>query len=129
MSEADSCVRTVTLGDQSHPLTLNHPWVRKVLSLRGINGKTPTLCMLAFETGAYSIEDVEAVITLGLIGGGMGEQEADKLVGRYVSKCPVAENANSAAEVLAALLLGKEAKVISDPGLSDLVDQAKEETA
>ena len=107
MSETDPCARTVTWGDQSYPLNLNHRWVRNVLSFRGINGKPPAALLLAFETGAYAIEDVETILELGLIGAGMSERDADKILDQHVRNQPIAENAGAAAGLLAALYVGK----------------------
>ena len=103
---SDPCARTVTWGDQPYSLNLNHPWVRKVLSFQGINGKQPAACLAGFEIGAYSIDDVERILELGLIGAGTSEREADKLLDQHVRSKPIGENAGAAAAVLAALYLG-----------------------
>jgi hypothetical protein len=96
MSEADPCAREIVWGEQTYTLNLNHPWVRKVLSLRGI------------KTGNYSIEDVERVLELGLIAS-MPEREADKLLDAHVRNQPIAPNATIAADLLLALYTGKPA--------------------
>jgi hypothetical protein len=108
MSEADPCAREIVWGEQTYTLNLNHPWVRKVLSLRGINGKPPVTLLLGFETGNYSIEDVERVLELGLIAS-MPEREADKLLDAHVRNQPIAPNATIAADLLLALYTGKPA--------------------
>jgi hypothetical protein len=103
----DPCARSVTWGDETYSLNLNHPWVRNVLSLRGINCKPPAALALGFETGAYTIEDVETILELGLIGAGMSERDADKLLDQHVRNQPIAENAGTAAALLVALYVGK----------------------
>jgi hypothetical protein len=110
MSEADPCARTVTWREQTYTLNLNHPWVRKVLDFRGIyglNGSSPAACLARFEIGIFTFEDVETVISLGLIGGGLSEREAENLLDRHVRGKPIGENHQLAADLLAALFVGK----------------------
>lgn len=103
----DPCARSITWGDQTYPVTLNNKWVRDVLSFRGINGKQPTACLAGFEIGAYSIDDVDRILELGLIGAGMAERDVDRLLEANVRSKPVGDNARAAADVLAALFVGK----------------------
>ncbi|MGY3575290.1 GTA-gp10 family protein [Bradyrhizobium sp. USDA 4504] len=107
MTEADPCARDITWGDRNYALNLNHPWVRRVLSYAGVNGKPPATLLLGFETGSYTIEDVERILELGLIGAGTSEREADQLLNDHVRTKPIAENAGAAAAVLFALYAGK----------------------
>ncbi|UVO33797.1 gene transfer agent family protein [Bradyrhizobium arachidis] len=107
MSEIDPCARTITWGNQTYSLNLNHPWVRNVLSWRGVNGKPPAALLLGFETAAYTTEDVERILELGLIGAGMNEREADKLLSTHARSKPIAVNARAAAELLIGLYAGK----------------------
>lgn len=107
MSEVNPCARTITWGNQTYDLNLNHPWVRRVLSYRGINGKPPGAVLLGFETGAYTLDDVDRILELGLIGAGQEEREADKLLDVNVRTKPIAENAGTAAALLVALYVGK----------------------
>lgn len=102
----DPCVRSVTWGGETYSVNLNNSWVRRVLNFRGINGKPPAVLMFGFETGAYSIEDVETILELGLIGAGMSERDADQLLDAHVRDKPIVENARSAAELLSALFVG-----------------------
>jgi hypothetical protein len=105
----DQCARTVKWGETTHTLTLNHPWVRNVLSYRGIpgdNGSSLAAIMNRFETGSYSIDDVERVLELALIGGGASEREADTLLNQHVRHAPIADNAGIAAGLLVALFIG-----------------------
>lgn len=109
MSDPNECAREVTWGDQAYPLNLSHPWVRNVLNYRGLpgpNGATPAACLARFEAGNYSADDVERVLELGLIGAGMAERDADKLLDTHVRGKPIATNAGSAAALLVALFLG-----------------------
>jgi hypothetical protein len=110
MIEANECAREVTWGDQTYSLNLNHPWVRNVLTYRGLpgpNGSTPAACLARFEAGNYSIDDVERVLELGLIGAGMAERDADKLLDAHVRGKPIGPNAGIAAGLLVALFIGK----------------------
>jgi hypothetical protein len=105
----DPCARSVTWGGETYTLTLNHPWVRNVLSYRGIhgaNGSSVGAVLTRFETGSYTIDDVEQVLTLGLIGGGKSRAEAAKLIADHVSTAPIADNAGTAAGILVALFMG-----------------------
>ena len=89
-----------------HAFSLNHPWVRSSLSIRGLPGDygtTPAACFKRFEQGIFSTNDVERVIYLGLIGGGLSTNEADALVDRFVRSRPVLENSGTAFSVLATL--------------------------
>ena len=110
MTEADPCARTITWAEQSYTLNLNHRWVRNVLSIRGINGKPPATVLLSFETGTYSIDDVERILELGLIGGGMDKREADQVLDAHVRNQPIAANAGTAAAILIALFVGNNAQ-------------------
>jgi hypothetical protein len=99
----------VTWGGTTYNLTLNHAWVRNVLSFRGIpgdNGSSLASVMNRFETGSYSLEDVERVLELGLIGSGMSEGDANALLDQHVRSQPIAGNAGVAAGLLVALFMG-----------------------
>jgi hypothetical protein len=105
----NECARTFTWAGGTTTFNLNHPWVRSVLSYRGIpgaNGNTPAACLARFDAGNYSIDDVLAVLELGLIGGGMTRREADAVLDVHVRGKPIAPNAMIAIEVLAALFVG-----------------------
>jgi hypothetical protein len=105
----DDCARTLKWGETEYSLTLNHPWVRNVLSHRGIpgdNGASLAAVMSRFETGSYSLDDVERVLELGLIGAGMSERDADALLNQHVRTKPIADNAGVAAGLLVALFMG-----------------------
>jgi hypothetical protein len=106
-SEVDPCARTVEWGGATYNLNLNHPWVRRVLNYRGVNGKPTPALLLGFGSGAYSIEDIDRVLELGLVGGGMDEREAGALLDTYVRGKPIATNAGIAAELLGGLFMEK----------------------
>lgn len=92
-------------------MTLNHPWVRNVLSIRGLPGdygSTPAACFKRFNEGTFGTDDVERVIELGLIGGGMSRRVADDLVERFVRSRPVLENQATAMRVLMTLFTNPE---------------------
>ena len=105
----DKCARVITWAGGSHTFNLNHPWVRNVLSFRGLpgpNGDTPAACLSRFDESNYSIDDVERVLELGLIGGGMSRRDADAVLAAHVRCKPLAPNVMIAIEVLAALFVG-----------------------
>jgi hypothetical protein len=105
----DKCARVINWAGGSHTFSLNQPWVRNVLSFRGLpgsNGDTPAACLSRFDAGNYSIDDVERVLELGLIGGGMTRREADAVLAAHVRSKPLAPNVLIALEVLAALFVG-----------------------
>ncbi len=78
--------------------------------LAGQYGDTPAACLKRFIEQVYSIRDVENVIALGLIGGGMSSEEAFDLVEDYVTGQPIASNALIASEVIMALFVGEQAE-------------------
>jgi len=75
-------------------------------ALAGQFGATPSACLKRFEEGVYSIEDIERVILLGLIGGGAPPATALDLVKCHVRGKPLAKNAVVAYEILGALFIG-----------------------
>jgi len=105
----NDCARELTWAGGKHRFNLNTPWVRQNLSVRGLPGQfgdTPAACLKRFDESVYSLQDVERVIRLGLVGGGMSDADARKLVKDHVSGAPVAPSALVAFEVLAALFVG-----------------------
>lgn len=105
----DKCARVINWAGGTHTFNLNHPWVRDVLSFRGIpgpNGDTPAACLHRFDAGNYSIDDIERVIELGLIGAGMAERDVEALLDQHVRSKPLAANVMIATQVLAALFVG-----------------------
>lgn len=74
--------------------------------LAGQYGDTPAACLKRFLEQTYSISDIENVITLGLIGGGMDTDDAFDLVAKHVTGQPLAANALIASQVMSALFVG-----------------------
>jgi hypothetical protein len=105
----NECAREVVWGETTYPLNLNTPWVRNVLNYCGINGTTPAACLARFEAGNYSIDDVERILELGLVGSGMTEHDADQLLDSHVRNQPIATNAGVAAGILVSLFVGNQA--------------------
>src|ERR1700712_5217801 len=96
MTEISKCARVVTWAGGTHTFDLSHPWVWSVLSVRGIpgpNGATPVACLARFDAGTYSIEDVERVLELGLIGGGATIGVAHAILKDHVRGKPILPNA------------------------------------
>ncbi|QDM16743.1 gene transfer agent family protein [Tardiphaga sp. vice352] len=94
MTENSTTPKPMIWSGGEHVFNLNHPWVRSVISIRGlpVSGSTPTACYQRFVNDLYSSEDIDRVIFLGLVGGGLSLKEADDLVGRFVRDRPVLEN-------------------------------------
>lgn len=101
------CGQELTWAGGTHRFNLDHPWVRNVLNVRGIDGTSPAACLRRFEEGLYSENDSARVIELGLIGGGMSRAEATRLVNEHVRRGPLAPSALVASAVLQSLFLGK----------------------
>lgn len=102
----DTTSREITWAGGTHTFDLGHPWVRRVISWRGIAGFSPASVAARFETSNYTPEDVERVIELGLIGGGMPECDVDALLDAHVRGKPLGPNVILASAVLAALFVG-----------------------
>lgn len=106
MTDTNITPKSMIWAGGEHVFNLNHPYVRNVLSIRGLPGQfgdTPAACFKRFEQGLFSTEDVERVIYLGLIGGGLSITEASTLVDKFVRSRPVLENSVTAFSVLATL--------------------------
>ncbi len=108
MTDTTETAKPITWAGGQHPMTLLHPWVRANLSVRGLPGdygSTPSACLKRFNEGLWSIDDVERVIELGLIGGGMARRDAADLVDKFVRSRPLMENAPVAFSVLSTLIV------------------------
>ncbi|QDM17669.1 gene transfer agent family protein [Tardiphaga sp. vice278] len=106
MTDTNTTPKPMIWAGGEHAFTLNHPWVRNSLNLRGLAGdygSTPAACFKRFEQGIFSSADVERVILLGLIGSGLSSNEAEALVDKFVRTRPVLDNSATAFSVLATL--------------------------
>lgn len=104
------CARTLEWAGGQHVFNLDHPWVRNVLSIRGLpgdNGSSPAACLRRFRDGLYTEDDVSRVLELALVGGGKARSEVRELIAANVRKGPLAAHAVIAFEVLAALFIGQ----------------------
>lgn len=126
MTTPSPCARTLRWAGGEHRFDLSQRRVIKILAgelvamprrlvarifthklpLAGQYGGTPAACLKRFEDGVYSVEDVETVILLGLIGGGMADDQAETIISAHVDGQPLAANAMLAFDVIAALFLG-----------------------
>lgn len=95
--------REITWAGGTHTFDLGHPWVRRVMSYRG---PAPAALMARFEADTYSAEEIERLIELGLIGGGMPERDVETLLAAHVCGKPLAPNVMLASAVLSALFVG-----------------------
>ena len=102
----DDCSRTITWAGGTHRFNLNHRWVRNVVAFSGIAGVTPAVALQMFDQQSYSIDQIERIMELGLIGGGMAECEVEVVMDQHVRNRPIAPLAMIAVEVLAALFVG-----------------------
>jgi len=119
------CARTIMFAGEARVFNLNTPKTLAAMSagnllndmplamkfggrapLEGQYGNTPAACLKRFLQTEYSVSDIENVIALGLIGGGMSVDAAFDLVAEHVTGKPLAANAVIASEVISALFVG-----------------------
>lgn len=111
MNDTSDCARELEWPGGKHVFDLGRPWVRNVLLVRGLPGQfgdTEAACLRRFHDQVFSTDDVDRLLELGLIGGGLSREEAEKLIDQHVIGKPIAPNAVIAFEILAALFVGKE---------------------
>jgi hypothetical protein len=104
-------MKEITWAGGTHPFDLNSRRVSWMLQqaqhpFPGQYGDTPAAAFKRFDEGVYSPDDILNVIRIGLIGGGKSETEADVLLSEHVRGQPLAKNAVTAFEILAALFIG-----------------------
>lgn len=104
----DTTGREITWAGGTHMFDLGHPWVRRVISWRGINGHAPHALLTRFGAEIYSSEEVERVIELGMVGGGTSEREVDALLDAHVRGKALATNVALATAILTAFVVGAE---------------------
>ena len=121
----NECARQIQFAGELRTFTLNDPQILAAIAggtdlrnlpllmkfggrppLTGKYGDTPAACLKRFLQTEYSVSDIENVITLGLIGGGMSADEAFDLVKTHVTGKPLSANALIASEVVSALFVG-----------------------
>lgn len=110
MSMSDSA-REITWAGGTHTFDLNSrrgSWMLALRPFPGQFGDTPAACLKRFEDSVYSPNDIENVIRIGLMGGGMSEADADSMIAQYVRNQPLAPNAMLAHALLTALFVGNE---------------------
>ena len=66
----------------------------------------PAHILHRLQTGAWRVQDIEAVLLHGLLGGGVPRDRARMLMRSFVHNAPLAENVAVAQAVLLAALLG-----------------------
>ncbi|KYK45160.1 hypothetical protein A1D31_11045 [Bradyrhizobium liaoningense] len=124
-STTNPCAREIKFAGEVRTFSLNDPTVLTTIAgghdmrnlqllmkfsgqrpLAGQYGDTLAACLKRFLEQVYSVSDIENVIALGLIGGGMAADEAFRLVKEHVTGKPLAANALIASEVISALFVG-----------------------
>lgn len=95
----------ITWAGGTHNFDLRAPRVRWMLSdaqhpFPGQYGSTPAAAMKRFDESVFSPDDVERVLKLGLIGGGLSETEADAVIAEHVHGKAMGPSANTAFAVL-----------------------------
>ena len=88
----DTTSREITWAGGTHTFDLGHPWVRRVISWRGIAGFSPATVAARFEVQSYGTDEVERIIELGLVGSGLPEREVETLLDAHVRGKPLAPN-------------------------------------
>jgi hypothetical protein len=127
-STINPCARQIMFAGEVRAFNLNDPAVLATMAgggsdlrnmallikfmgkspLAGQYGDTPAASLKRFVQNEYSVADIENVIALGLIGGGMDSGDAFDLVAQHVTGQPLAANALIASEVIGALFIGAE---------------------
>ncbi|CEG09487.1 hypothetical protein BN961_02913 [Afipia felis] len=95
----------ITWTGGTHNFDLRAPRIRWLLAeaqhpFPGQFGSTPAAAMKRFDESVFSPDDVERVLRLGLIGGGMPSAEADDLIAEHVHGHALGPSANTAFAVL-----------------------------
>lgn len=104
MSQRDAQL-TRPFGDDEYPFRLA---IKQLIELQEKRDAGPFRIFRNMAAGDWYVEDLQEVIRLGLIGGGMSASQAVPLVKRYVDDQPLTENVELAMAVLGLALFGPE---------------------
>lgn len=80
--------------------------MKQLRELQDKTGLGPEALYNRIATGAWRVEDIRETIRLGLIGGGMDEVKAVKLVRQYIDDAPLLKHKPTAIAIILAALLG-----------------------
>lgn len=89
----------------------------------------PFVILQRLNSGGWRVQDISQVIRLGLVGGGMKQADALKLVRLHVEAFPPAENLMVAQAVLAAGLMGAPDEEIKKNGAAMETESTASPTA
>lgn len=101
-TKAHFAMITEPFGDGDHTFCLDWP---RMVELEKVREAGP-LVILSRLSGPWMVEDISAVIRLGLIGGGCTPVEALRLTKTYVEGRPLLENLSLAYKCLAVAISG-----------------------
>ena len=65
--------------------------------------------------GTWRINDIRETLRLGLIGGGLNQEDARRLIEQHVDRVPLADNVPNASAVLLAAVIGVEDERLGEP--------------
>lgn len=107
---SDSAIE-ITWAGGTHVFDMNSRRVSWMLQqsrhpFPGEYGDTPAAALRRFDETLYSPDDIERVMRIGLLGGGLTEVEAEQLIAAHVRNQPLAPSAMVATAVLSALFVG-----------------------
>jgi len=95
-----------------------HPFLLRIGELRALQQKCdagPMFIMTRLLTGSWMVDDVIETIRLGLIGGGMDQAEARKLVNKYVGDGAYQKNVLAAVAILRISIMEDEDDPVGEP--------------
>ena len=101
-----SSARDITWAGGMHRFDLNSRrvrWMVRQSPFPGQYGDTAAACLKRFDESVFSIDDIERVIELGLIGGGLSAAGAAAIIDQHVRGKPQAALGLLAHQVLLAL--------------------------
>lgn len=103
-----AAAREVAWAGGTHVFDLNSKRVAWMLNDRfpGQYGNTIAAALRRFEEQVYSPADIEMVLRVGLLGGGMAETEVESLIEEHFRGQPLAPFALIASGLVAAVFIG-----------------------